>query len=123
MFDFKKTSIHFFQYFRKSARKSKHIGRLLEGLCVCIKLSAVLNQIVTQTNQNKKSFCYSRVFCIQITRLYILRNFRSNRSEVFLGEGVLKTCSKFTVEYPCPNCTSASLFFCKFAACFRETFP
>ena len=47
MFDFKKMSIHFFQYFRKSARKSKRIGRLLEGLCDCFKYSALLNQTFT----------------------------------------------------------------------------
>ena len=34
-----------------------------------------------------------------ITRQNVL--FRSSRSEVFLGKGVLKICSKFTGEHPC----------------------
>ena len=29
------------------------------------------------------------------------RNFRNSRPKVFLGKGVLKTCSKFTGEHPC----------------------
>ena len=48
-------------------------------------------------------------------------NFRSCRPQVFLGNGVLKICSKFTGEHPYRsassiNCTSAWLFSCKFSA-------
>ena len=46
---------------------------------------------------------------------------RGNCLEVFLGNGVLKICSKFTGEHPYRsassiNCTSAWLFSCKFSA-------
>ena len=33
-------------------------------------------------------------------------SFRSSYSEVFLGKGALKTCSKFTGEHPCRSVTS-----------------
>ena len=34
---------------------------------------------------------------------------RSSRPEVFLGKGILKTCSKFTGEHPCWSVTSIKL--------------
>ena len=37
IFSLKKTFTYFFQYFRKSARKSKSKGRILEGLRVSLK--------------------------------------------------------------------------------------
>ena len=64
----------------------------------------------------------------------ILIKFRSSPSEVLLGKGVLKICSKFTGEHPCRsaisiklqqlywNCTLAWMFSCKFAAYFQNTF-
>ena len=39
--------------------------------------------------------------------------FRSSRQEVFLGKGVLKTCSKFTGEHPCRSVISIKLL-CNF---------
>ena len=36
-------------------------------------------------------------------------SFRSNCSEVLLGKGVLKICSKFTGEYPCRSVISIKL--------------
>ena len=40
----------------------------------------------------------------------ILQNiFRSSPSEVFLGKGVLKICSKFTVQPPCRTAISIKL--------------
>ena len=47
--------------------------------------------------------------------------FRSSLSEVFLGKGVLKICSKFTGEHPCQS-AMAWVFSCKFAAYFQNTF-
>ena len=57
---------------------------------------------------------------------------RSSRPEVFLRICVLKLCSKFIGEQPCPivicakqlywNRTSASVLFCKFAAYFQKAF-
>ena len=60
---------------------------------------------------------------------------KSSPSEVFLGKGFLNICSKLTGEDPAPKCvlnkvakqlcwnhTSASVFSCKFAACFQNTF-
>ena len=35
--------------------------------------------------------------------------FRSSHPEVFLGKGVLKTCSKFTGEHPCQSVISITL--------------
>ena len=35
--------------------------------------------------------------------LFLGRSYRSSHSEVFLGKGVRKICSKFTVEHPCRN--------------------
>ena len=40
-------------------------------------------------------------------------NFRSSHSEVFLGKGVLKICSKFTGEHPCRSVISINLL-CNF---------
>ena len=40
-------------------------------------------------------------------------SFRSSHSEVFLGKGVLKICSKFTGEYPCQSAISIKLL-CSF---------
>ena len=34
---------------------------------------------------------------------------KSSRTEVFLGKGVLKTCSKFTGEFPCRSVISIKL--------------
>ena len=60
--------------------------------------------------------------------------YRSSHPEVFLGKGVLKTCSKFTGEHPCRSAISIKLFCnfieshfgrgvsCKFAAYFQNTF-
>ena len=39
----------------------------------------------------------------------MLINVRSSRSEVFLGKGVLKICSKFTGEHPCRSVISIKL--------------
>ena len=36
----------------------------------------------------------------------VVWNTRSSRPEVFLGKGVLKLCSKFTVEHPCQSVIS-----------------
>ena len=47
---------------------------------------------------------------------------KSIPSEVLLGKGVLKICSKFTGQHPCCNHTSAWVFSCKFAAYFKNTF-
>ena len=33
----------------------------------------------------------------------VVINLRSSHTEVFLGKGVLKICSKFTGEHPCRN--------------------
>ena len=50
----------------------------------------------------------------------------SSPSEVFLGKGVLKTCSKFKGKIPFQkgiwNRTSAWVFSCKFAGYFQDTF-
>ena len=54
--------------------------------------------------------------------------YRRSRSEVFLGKGILKICSKFTGEHPCQsmqlywNHTWAWVCSCKFAASFQNTF-
>ena len=39
----------------------------------------------------------------------IFMSFRSSPSEVFLGKGVLKMCSKFTREHPCRSAISVKL--------------
>ena len=64
-------------------------------------------------------------FYPNIRRLLII--VRSSHSKVFLGKGVPKICNKFTGEHPCRsvisvNHTSAWVFFCKFAANFRNIF-
>ena len=40
---------------------------------------------------------------------YYSLNFRSSPPRVFLRKGVLKVCSKFTGEYPCPSVISLKL--------------
>ena len=49
---------------------------------------------------------------------------RSSPSELFLGKGFLKICSKFTGEHPCRSAISVKLLcnFIKFAAYFQNTF-
>ena len=59
-------------------------------------------------------------------------NERSSRPEVFFRKGVLKICSKFTGEHACRSVISiklfitlqhrSSVFSCKFAAYFQNTF-
>ena len=41
--------------------------------------------------------------------LFLGRSYKSSHSEVFLGKGVLKICSKFTVVHPCRNSISIKL--------------
>ena len=63
---------------------------------------------------------------------YVSYQFRSSPSEVFLGKGVLKICSKFTPMSKWNfnkvalqlywNRTSAQVFSCKFAVYFQNTF-
>ena len=88
MFDFKKTSIYFFQYFRKSARKSKRIGRLLKGLYVCFKLSALWNQIFTWLKpiQTKNHFVILEFLYTHNEVAY----FRSSHRRCSVRKGVLK---------------------------------
>ena len=38
-----------------------------------------------------------------------IKSHRSSLSEVFLGKGVLKICSKFTGEHPCRSAISVKL--------------
>ena len=58
-----------------------------------------------------------------------VEKYRSSHPEVFLGNGVLKICSKFTGEHPCRSAISIKLqsnvawvFSSKFAAFFQKTF-
>ena len=55
-------------------------------------------------NQQKQ---FTQVYCLSLNLV------RSNRPEVFLGNGVLKKCSKFTGEHPCRNEISIKLL-CNF---------
>ena len=48
-------------------------------------------------------------------------NFQSSSPEVFVGKGVLKTCSKFIGKHPCRSVISAWVFSYKFAAYFQNT--
>ena len=71
---------------------------------------------------------------VQLQTGNLRRSIRSSHSEVFLGRGVLKICSKFTGEHPSRseisiaaeqlywNHTSAWEFSCKDAAYFENTF-
>ena len=45
--------------------------------------------------------------------LLVLNSYRSSHSEVFLGKGALKICSKFTGEHPCRSAISIKLL-CNF---------
>ena len=45
-----------------------------------------------------------------IKNVFLSENNRSCLSEVFLGKGVLKICSKFTGEHPCRSVISIKLF-------------
>ena len=51
--------------------------------------------------QNDSSNCY-----FNRDTITVVWNTRSSRPEVFLGKGVLKLCSKFTVEHPCQSVIS-----------------
>ena len=60
---------------------------------------------------------YSCVVIILFNTVYLDKpafcTYRSSHSEVFLGKGVLKICSKFTGEYPCRSAISIKLL-CNF---------
>ena len=66
----------------------------------------------------------SKIESIQYNAAY-----RSSHPEVFLRNGVLKICNKFTGEHPCQSAisiklqsTSAWVFSCKFIAYFQNIF-
>ena len=95
---------------------------LLFTLVLAIKSSCCLT---------KHKICFWNALHIRPIRPCLLI-YRSRHTEVFLGKGVLKKCSKFTGEHPCQslisikllkqlywNHTSAWVFSCKFAALFR----
>ena len=42
----------------------------------------------------------------KLNQTYKIDSYRSSPSEVFLGKGVLKICSKFTGEHPCRSAIS-----------------
>ena len=58
-------------------------------------------------------FSQKSVLKISSEFIVIRIKFRSSHSEVFLGKGVLKICSKFTGEHPCQSATSIKLL-CNF---------
>ena len=51
----------------------------------------------------------NEVLCNNHWLLLQISSFRSSPSEVFLGKGVLKICSKFTGEHPCRSAISIKL--------------
>ena len=72
----------------------------------------------------QKSFHWHAYYQVRITQSYDLRkcvlatifflNFKAKKyrtipSDVFLGKGILKTCSKFTGEHPCLSVISIKL--------------
>ena len=63
---------------------------------------------------NCRSLILGCFFPLSILNLdYLIQGTRSSPSEVFLGKGVLKICSKFTEEHPCRSVTSRKLL-CNF---------
>ena len=72
-----------------------------------------MNHILSATLKNlcRTSF-FAKTLC---TKKTLVRRYRSSRSEVFLGKGVLKICSKFTGEHPCRSVISIKLLcFCRY---------
>ena len=66
------------------------------------------------------SYCFLKHASVWVRAIYIAfqvlifhTTFRSSHSEVFLGKGVLKICSKFTGEHPCQS-TILIKFLCNF---------
>ena len=56
------------------------------------------------TSWNENTFKGNTITCFE--------TYRSSHPEVFLGKGVLKTCSKFTGEHPCRSVISIKLKIC-----------
>ena len=96
--------------------------------------SVLVNKAI-KTYQLCKEICSSHVNDL---RQSYVKTLRSSPPELFLGKGVLKTCSKFTGEHPCQSVVSIKLlcvvkqlywdhtlvwmFSCKFTACFQNNF-
>ena len=52
-------------------------------------------------SRREKIFNYSKIILLGKEILAAYSQYRSSHSELFLGKGVLKICSKFTGEHPC----------------------
>ena len=68
-------------------------------------------------NNLHRGFSNSRYFHFHLVRPYLFfldivcvtENYLNNHTEVFLGKGILKICSKFTGKYPCRSAISIKL--------------
>ena len=94
--------------FRENHKTSK---LLLQIYLKCVKRSLTNKQNIgaishdlSKTSTLKFVSSYLQKRC-ESTKTYS----RSNRPEVFLGESVLKICSKFTEEHPCRSAISIKL--------------
>ena len=71
---------------------------------------------------NRRSLILGCFFPLSILNLdYLIQGTRSSPSEVFLGKGVLKICSKFTGEHSCRSAISIKLLFGKQGNCEHQT--
>ena len=60
---------------------------------------------------SRPTFVYLWVGWLLIHMVAVIWSFRSSHTEVFLGKGVLKICSKFTGEHSCRSAVSIKLLY------------
>ena len=94
--------------FRENHKTSK--------LLLQIYLKSVKRSLINKQNIGAISHDLSKTSTLKFVSSYLQKRCestktysRSNRPQVFLGEGVLKICSKFTEEHPCRSAISIKL--------------
>ena len=81
------------------------LADIAKGLMSDNQQPTLKQKIINITDLSK--FLCLQFFFYYIENLWMLSvNFRSSRSELFLGKGVLKICSQFTGEHRCRSASS-----------------
>ena len=97
------------------------VGFFAPSLLKYLNLVNSIRLKVCKTLNIPKVLLKYHVFCTEVLHFNVnlqeysryLYNYRSSRSEVFLGKDVLKLCSKLTGEQPCRSVILVKLF-CSF---------
>ena len=104
--------------FSQNSRKLKHQNKVKKGVhTTYIHIYIYSPTTFYPQHSPKKNLFLNRsiisfsqlVISHQLGVIYFDLSFRSSHSEMFIGKGVLKICSKFTAEHPCRSAISITL--------------